>query len=58
MRAPKEKQRVYIGFMDLEKAYNIVNREAFWQVLRMYDVDSKFLNGIKSMYVIVKPAKE
>ena len=40
-----------MGFMDLEKAYDRVNREALWQVLRMYDVWGKLLNGIKSMYV-------
>ena len=28
-----------------------VNREALWQVLRMYDASGKLLNGIKSMYV-------
>ena len=28
-----------------------VNREALWQVLRMYDVGSKLLNGIKSIYI-------
>ena len=37
--------------MDLEKAYDRVNNEALWQVLRMYDVGGKLLNGIKSMYV-------
>ena len=40
-----------MGFMDLEKAYNRVNREALWQVLRKYDVGSKLLNRITSMYV-------
>ena len=40
-----------MGFMDLEKAYDRVNREALWQVLRMYDVRGKILYGIKSMYV-------
>ena len=40
-----------MSFMDLEKAYNRVNREALWQVLRMYDVSSNFQNRIKSMYV-------
>ena len=29
----------------------MVNREALWEVLRMYDVGGKLLNGIKSMYV-------
>ena len=42
---------MYVDFMDLEKAYDRVNREALWQVLRMYDVGGKLLNGIKSMYV-------
>ena len=44
-------EKVYVGFMNLEKAHNRVNREALWQVLRVYDVGSKFLRGIKSMYV-------
>ena len=42
---------MYVGFMDLEKAYDRVNREALRQVLRMYDVGGKLLNGIKGMYV-------
>ena len=41
----------YVSFMDLEKAYDRVNMEALWQVLRMYDVGGKMLNGIMSMYV-------
>ena len=32
---------VYVGFMDLEKAYDVVNRESLWQVLRMYDLGGK-----------------
>ena len=43
---------MHVGFVDLEKAYDRVNKEARWQVLRMYDVDGKLLNGIKSMYVL------
>ena len=40
-----------MGFMDLEKAYNRVNREVLYQVMRMYDVGGKLLNSIKSMHV-------
>ena len=40
-----------MGFIDLEKAYDMVNRETLWQVLRMYDMKCKLLSGIKSMYV-------
>ena len=47
----EKKCRVYVGFMDLEKTYDRINREALWQVLRMYDVGGKLLNGIKGMYV-------
>ena len=42
-----------MGFMDLEKTYDRVYREALWQVLRMNDMYGKLLNGIKSMYVVV-----
>ena len=47
----EKKQRVYMGFIDLERVYIRVNRETLWQVLRMYDVVGKLLNGIKCMYV-------
>ena len=40
-----------MGFIDLEKVYDRVNREALWQVLRMYKVVGKLLSGIKSMYI-------
>ena len=40
-----------MSFMDLENAYDNVNREAVWQVRRMYGVYGKLLNVIKSMYV-------
>ena len=40
-----------MGFIDLEKVYDRVNREALWQVLRVNDVRGKLLCGIKSIYV-------
>ena len=51
MRNHGRKNVVYVGFMDLKKAYYRVNREGLWQVLRMYDVGSELLNSIKTMYV-------
>ena len=50
-KAQEKKCRVCVGFMDLEKAYDRVNREPLWQVLRMYDVGGKLFNCIKSMYI-------
>ena len=37
-KAQEEKCRVNVDFIDLEKIYDRVNREALWQVLRMYNV--------------------
>ena len=39
-----------MGFIDLEKVYDWVNREVLWQILRIY-VGIKLLNVIKSIYV-------
>ena len=38
-------------FMDLEKAYERINGESLWQLLKMFDVSGKLLNEIKNMYV-------
>ena len=43
MRKHERKNIVDVGFTDLEKAYDRVNREALWQVLRMYDAVVKLL---------------
>ena len=51
MRKHERKNIVYVSFIDLEKVYNMVNREDPWHVLRMYDVEGKLLNGIKNIYV-------
>ena len=36
-RKHERKNVVYVSFIDLEKPYDRVNREALWQMLRMYD---------------------
>ena len=51
MRKQERKNAVYVGFIDLEREFDRVNREALCQVLRMYDVGGKLLSGIKGMYV-------
>ena len=37
-KAREKKRRVYVGFIDLEKAYDRVNMKVLWQVYRVYDV--------------------
>ncbi len=36
--------------MDLEKAYDRVDREALWSVLRIYGVGGQLLKGIQAFY--------
>ena len=44
-------QEVFWAFMDLEKAYDRIDREALWQVLGVYGVGGCVLRGIQSFYV-------
>ena len=41
---------VYFAFLDLEKAYDRVDREAMWNVLRLYGVGGRLLRAVKSLY--------
>ena len=41
-------KKVYAAFMDLEKAYDRVDWEALWDVLRVYEVGGKLLNAVKA----------
>ena len=41
-----------MGFMDLEREYDMVNMKAQWQAPRMYYASGKYLNGIKSMLIV------
>ncbi len=36
--------------MDLEKAYDRVDREALWTVLKIYGVGGQLLKGIQAFY--------
>ncbi len=50
----KEKD-VYWAFMDLEKAYDRVDRDAMWQVLQLYGVGGKLWKAVKNFYVESRP---
>ena len=43
-------KKVYAAFMDLEKAYDRVDWKAMWDVLKVYGVGGKLLNGVKAFY--------
>ncbi len=42
---------VYAAFMDLGKAYDRVNWEVMWDVLRVYGVGGRLLDGVKAFYI-------
>ncbi len=43
-------KKLYVAFMDLEKAYDRVDREALWSVLKIYCVGGQLLKGIQAFY--------
>ena len=43
-------KNLYVAYMDLEKAYDRIDRDAMWRVLRMYGVNGSLLKGIQSLY--------
>ena len=42
---------VFWAFMDLEKAYDTIDRHGMWQMLRVYRVGGKLLKAVQSFYV-------
>ncbi len=41
-------KKLYAAFMDLGKAYDRVDREALWSVLKIYGVGRQLLKGIQA----------
>ena len=39
-----------MAFVDLEKAYDNVNRIKLWKVLKEYDVKGRLLKAVQAMY--------
>ena len=39
---------VFWAFIDLEKAYDTINRHRVWQMLRVYGVGGKLLKAVQS----------
>ena len=41
---------LYFAYIDLEKAYDRVDREAMWRVLGMYGINGQLLKAVQSLY--------
>ncbi len=42
---------MFLAFMDSEKAYDRIDMEGLWTVLKLYGVGGRLLKGVKSFYV-------
>ena len=49
-KARAEKSSVHLGFIDITKAYDSVNRELLWKKLSQIGINGKFLSTLQSMY--------
>ena len=45
---------VFWAFMDLENAYDTIDRHGMWQMFRVYGVGGKLLKAVQSFYVDIK----
>ena len=43
-------KHLYVAYMDLEKVYDRVDREAMWHVLGMYGIYGQMLKVVQSLY--------
>ncbi len=41
---------MHAAFMDLEKAYDTIDWEALWDVLKIYGVGGRLLDVVKAFY--------
>ena len=53
-RSFKNKKRLYCAFIDLQRAFDSVYRNALWYKLIKYGIDGKLLKLLRSMYNSVK----
>lgn len=49
-----ERKKLYCAFVDFKKAFDMVYRNGIWYKLMQYNVSSKFITMLKSMYSSVK----
>ena len=49
-KAYKQRTQLYALFKDLNNAFDTVNREALWLILRRFDCPVKLVNIIKSLH--------
>ena len=41
---------LYVAYMDVKKAYDMVDREAIWRALGMYGINDQTLKAVQILY--------
>ena len=49
-KAKALRKKVHLGFVDVSKAYDSVNRKILWRILKSLGIGGSFLETLKSMY--------
>ena len=49
-RNKRNRKELYIGFLDIEKAYDSINRNKLFRLLKHIGISEKILNVIKALY--------
>lgn len=49
-KAKAQRRNAHAGYVDLEKAYDTVDRDELWSKMKKLGFGKKFINGIKAMY--------
>ena len=52
-KAIEKNKKVYMAFVDLEKAFDNVNRGELWKALEEYGVQGELLRAIQALYMKV-----
>ena len=50
----EQNQDLYVVFVDLTKAFDTVNRDALWQVLKKLGCPEKFVSVVKSLHDVME----
>ena len=51
---PAKRKDVFWSVMNLEKAYDTIERHGMWKMLRLYEVGRKLLKAVQSFYIYCK----
>ena len=50
---PANEKDVFWAFMDLKKAYDVIDQHGMWQKPRVYRVGGKLLKAVQSFFMLI-----